>query len=148
MKTITKLILKKIQKRRIILLIILLFICIAFVINLLSEKFLIEVPSFGGSMAEIQIGTTVRFINPVLANSPAEKDFLPLIYSSVLKRNSEGKIIPGIANISISEDKKKYTLKIHNNLLFSDGVKLGADDIIFTIDKMKDLQLNSPYFGN
>lgn len=113
------------------------------------DKYLVDVPSEGGKIAEIQIGTNLRFVNPVLANSNAEKDLLPLIYSPILKKNDEGEIIPGIAQIiKKSEDEKKYTIKIQEDIFFSDGEKLDSDDVIFTIKKISDPELNSPYYAN
>jgi peptide/nickel transport system substrate-binding protein len=66
----------------------------------------------------------------------------------LLKRDNYGKIIPGIAEIEISDDKKKYTIKIKENIFFSNGQKLTSDDVIFTINKINDPELNSPYYGN
>lgn len=114
----------------------------------ISDEYLIEIPTSGGTIAEIQIGSNVRFINPILARSNAEKDLLPLVYSSLLKRDDDGKIIPGIAEMEISDDKKIYTIKIKENIFFSNGQKLTTDDIIFTIDKINDPELNSHYYGN
>jgi peptide/nickel transport system substrate-binding protein len=112
------------------------------------DGYLVEVPSAGGELIEVQIGTNLRFVNPVLTRSNAEKDLLPLIYSSVLKRDSSGNLRSGIAALTLSENRKEYTLKIEKDVFFSDGKNLTSNDVIFTIDKISDNQLNSPYYGN
>lgn len=126
--------------------------CFLFFIIIISwkifEKELIKIPTTGGTISEIQIGTHLRFVNPVLSNSNAEKDLLPLIYSSLLKKNNLGEIVPGISDMTISEDKKEYTIKIKEGVFFSDGTELTIDDVIFTIEKITDPQINSPYYGN
>lgn len=54
-------------------------------INSLSTKFLITIPTYGGTWNEGIIGTP-RYINPVLANSLADKDLTSLVYSGLFKK--------------------------------------------------------------
>ncbi len=133
---------KKEKKILIFLFVILLLIL---TIPKISENYLLEIPKIGGSIIEIEIENPPRFLNPVLATSDSDKDLLPLIYSSLLKRNDYGEIIPSIASVKLSEDKKIYTLNLDKNIKFSDGENLTADDVIFTIKKIQDPLIRSPY---
>ncbi len=133
---------KKEKKLSIFLIIIFIFIILAININ---NKYLIEIPQMGGTIAEIKIAPPPRFINPVLANSDTDRDLLPLIYSSLIQRDNLGNIIPSIASVSLSEDKKVYTVELKKNIYFSDGKNLSADDVIFTIKKIQDPFIRSPH---
>ncbi|MEK9185039.1 MAG: hypothetical protein AAB866_02650 [Patescibacteria group bacterium] len=70
----------------------------------INQNFLVSVPAEGGSFSEGIIGTP-RFINPVIAISDAERDMTSLIYSGLLKANTDGILIPDLAkNYTISDD--------------------------------------------
>ncbi len=107
-----------------------------------------EVPKKGGEIFEIEIGERPLFINPVLAFNSVDKTLVSLVYSSLLERDEEGKIIPGIVYYSISDEGKVYNLILDDDIYFSNGKKLTVDDIIFTIKKIQDPLLKSPYYGN
>ncbi|MEI6352878.1 MAG: ABC transporter substrate-binding protein [Candidatus Nomurabacteria bacterium] len=113
-------------------------------INTLSNQFIIEVPTYGGTWNEGILGTP-RYINPVLATSEADKDLTSLIYSGLLKKDKDGNMITDVAdNIEESDDNLTYTVSIDDNAKFQDGKKITADDIIFTISKIQDKNIDSP----
>ncbi len=147
-KKIIYLFLSLIKKRKNTLYFLLFLIFIFFIAAQLNTKYLISIPKKGGEINEIIIGEKVRFINPVIALSPIDKDLINLIYSPLLKIGNDGKIIENIATYSLSSDKKTYTITLKDNIYFHDGVKLTADDIIFTIEKIQDPLIKSPYYGS
>lgn len=109
-----------------------------------SNKFLIEIPTYGGSLSEGVLGVP-RYINPILASTDSEKDLSKLIFSGLLKKDVDGNFVNDIASdISESEDKLTYTLSINPDAKFHDKVKLTADDIVFTLNKIQDKKINSP----
>lgn len=113
-----------------------------------NKAFLIEVPDYGGTLVEGVIGSP-RFINPLLASSDVDKDLSMLIYSGLMKVNAEGELVPDIAeDYSVSDDGLNYTFTLKNNLVFHDGVKLTADDVIYTIERAQDTSLKSPREAN
>ncbi len=113
-----------------------------------NKLFLVEVPSYGGSLTEGVIGSP-RFINPLLASSDTDKDLSELIYSGLLKVNTKGELVADLAEkYTISGDSLTYTFVLKDNLYFHDGVKLTADDILFTVEKAQDSELKSPREAN
>lgn len=59
----------------------------------------------------------------------------PLFQSTLLKRNSDMKIINDLATeYSVSSDGLVWTVKLRKDVKFSDGKPLTADDIIFTYE--------------
>lgn len=117
-------------------------------LNKLSEKYLISIPAFGGTFNEGVLGTP-RYVNPVLASSDIDKDLSRLIYSGLLKKDKNGDMVPDLASEIIeSEDHLTYTIKIKPEAKFQDGTKIKAEDVIFTVSKIEDKNINSPLYIN
>ncbi|HEY4503155.1 MAG TPA: ABC transporter substrate-binding protein [Candidatus Paceibacterota bacterium] len=114
----------------------------------INSSFMVSVPMRGGSVNEGIIGTP-RFINPILANSPADQDLVSIIYSGLLRKGADGKLIPDLAEkYEISTDGLTYTFTLKKDLYFQDNTPLSVDDIIFTIDAVKDPVIKSPRKGS
>ena len=113
-----------------------------------SQAYLVEVPTEGGTLVEGMVGTP-RFINPVLALSEADKNLTALVYSGLLRTTPAGTIENDLAsNLEISSDLLTYTLTIDENARFQDGTPISADDVVFTIQKIIDPLIKSPRRGN
>ncbi len=114
----------------------------------INKTLLVEVPLRGGTLNEGIIGSP-RFINPLLAQSDADRDLTQLIYSGLLRATPEGTLIPDLAqNYEISPDRRTYTFTLRDNAIFHDGTKVTADDVIFTITRAQDAALKSPKRAN
>lgn len=108
--------------------------------NTLSD----EIPIAGGSITEGIIGMPT-LVNPVLAVSEADKDVTSLIYSGLMRRLPDGNFIPDLAeSYEVSPDGTRYTFTLKDNLKFHDGTPLSAEDVVFTINKIKDPIIKSP----
>ena len=122
----------------------LLFICIDLYLKNTEMK-----PAQYGAYVEGIIGTP-RFINPIYsAASDVDRDLTELIYSGLMKYDKEGKIVPDLTKeYKISEDGKIYEFYLKENLLWSDGKPLTADDILFTIKTIQNPSFKSPVRAN
>jgi len=110
----------------------------------INNHILVKIPANGGTITEGVIGTPT-LVNPVLAISDADKDLTALVYSGLMRKNQNGEYIPDIAkSYDMSSDGKTYTFYLKDNITFHDGYKLNADDVIFTIEKIKDPLIKSP----
>ena len=113
-----------------------------------SDTFLVEVPSRGGTLTEGVVGNP-RFINPVLAISEADKNLVSLLYSGPVRITPEGKIENDLAEeVTISDDRRTYTVRLREDVRFHDDTLVTADDLIFTIQKITDPSIKSPKRGN
>ena len=128
------------------------FVCILFiaiismlvVLSKLNDKFLVDVPVNGGSITEGIIGMST-LINPVSAISDADKDMVTLVYSGLIRKDVSGLFIPDLAeSYTVSNDGLDYTFIIKKKVSFHDGVKLTADDVVYTVNKIKDATIKSP----
>jgi peptide/nickel transport system substrate-binding protein len=104
---------------------------------------MVEVPQYGGSISEGMIGTP-KIINPLLAKSDTDKDLSTLIYSGLMRKDGNNNFIPDLAEkYEISEDGKTYTFILKKGLTFHDKKPLTTEDIVFTIEKIKDPAIKS-----
>lgn len=114
----------------------------------LERTFLVEVPARGGTLTEGIIGFP-RFVNPILAISDTDKDLAALTFAGLMGHDGKGALIPVIAeHYELSEDGKVYTFTLRDNVTFSDGTPITADDVVFTIEKVQDPELKSPVYAN
>ena len=110
----------------------------------ISDMYMVEVPAYGGTLTEGIIGTP-RFINPVLASSDADRDLVALTHSGLLRPDNRGRLINDMAEkYDISEDGLVYTFTLKPKLFWQDGEPVTGDDIVFTIEKIKEPAMKSP----
>jgi peptide/nickel transport system substrate-binding protein len=102
-------------------------------------------PAVGGIYTEAMVGYP-KLVNPLYAASrDVDNDLSRLIYSSLFKYNTNGEIVQDLVeNYQISEDKKEYLITIKDKVKWHNGEILTVDDIIFTINLIKDETYRSP----
>ncbi len=108
----------------------------------INDHFMVSVPSTGGTFTEGIVGTP-RFTNPLLATTDADRDISTLVYRGLMKKDTEGDLVPDLAaSYSISDDGLTYTFTLADNV-FHDGTPVTTDDVLFTIKSAKDKTLKS-----
>lgn len=126
-------------------LVVVFFLSTLLLLNSINKHFTVSVPMYGGSISEGIIGTP-RFINPALAFSDADQDIVTLIYSGLMRKNPDGTLIPDLAEkYEVSKDGLTYTFTLKDNIYFHDKKPVTADDIVFTINTIKDPIIKSPH---
>ncbi|HEY4484360.1 MAG TPA: ABC transporter substrate-binding protein [Candidatus Paceibacterota bacterium] len=92
------------------------------------------VPDFGGSYSEGLLGTP-QYINPLLIQAnDADRDISEIVYSSLMKYDQSGNIVPDMAeSYEISDNQLEYTFVLKKDIKWHDGLPLNADDVIFTL---------------
>jgi len=109
----------------------------------INNRFLIEIPGYGGTLREGVVGLPYT-INPVLAVTDVDRDLTTLIYSGLMKYDGD-ELAPDLAkSYEISADGLIYTFYLKPNLKFQDGQALTADDVAFTIQKIQDQAIKNP----
>ena len=96
----------------------------------------------GGVYIEALVGAPSRF-NPLLDDfNQADKDINRLVYSGMVKFDSWGNPLPDLAQswaVNVTGDVFNVTLR--ENVLWHDGEPLTAEDIVFTIELMRDPEM-------
>lgn len=114
----------------------------------INKSFMVEVPMQGGSIIEGIVGTP-RFINPILATTDADKDLVSLVYGGLMRKDSNGTLIPDLAEtVEISKDGLVYTFTLKDDIYFHDNTKVTTNDVLFTIKSVKDGIIQSPLKSN
>lgn len=125
-------------------LVVVLCVSTLLILQSINKSFMVTVPMKGGETS-IGIVGVPRFINPVLANSNSDISLTSLIYSGLMRKNRNGELIPDLASkYEMSDNGLEYTFTLKENLSFHDGEPLSADDVLFTVSKIKEEVIKSP----
>jgi len=102
-------------------------------------------PAKGGVFIEGVIGQP-RFINPIYSPaSDVDRDMVELIFSGLMKYDSQGQIVPDLAeSYEIKEDGRVYEVNLRSQIFWQDGQPLTADDVVFTIKTIQNPDYKSP----
>lgn len=106
-------------------------------------------PAQGGSYSEGIVGEP-RYINPVvsLANE-VDRDIATLVFAGLVKHDETGKIVPDLAqSYQVKDGGKTYEFTLRDNLTWPDKKPLTADDVVFTVNLIKDPKFQSPLRNN
>ena len=96
-------------------------------------------PEQGGTYTEALTGSLNR-LNPLLDdNNAVDRDVDRLIYSGLLKFDDRGTAQPDLAESwGISRDGTVYNFTLKSDLVWHDGEPVTSDDILFTIELMRE----------
>ena len=96
----------------------------------------------GGMYVEGVIGN-ISTLNPLLAASEPEQAVSRLLFSSLYNYDVTGALHTDLAESMTVKDDKVYTIKLRN-AVWHDGKKLTAEDVVYTINLIKNPQVRSP----
>lgn len=110
-----------------------------------SNYYIETTPVSGGHYTEA-IANEPQLINPLFASSrDVDQDISSLIFSGLLKYDKDQQLVPDLAeSYEVSEDQKNFTFTLREGLTWSDGRALTADDVIFTVQTIKNTETQSP----
>ncbi len=77
-------------------------------------------------------------LNPILSNNQNVQDISRLIYEPLVNITNDYKIELCLAKEYTKINNTTYLIKIRDDVLWQDGKKLTAEDVRFTIDRLKD----------
>ena len=102
-----------------------------------GHNYTVAVPASGGTYAEASLGP-IDTLNPLYAKSDAELTASRLMFSSLYHYDTTGHLSADLAtNIASDPTHELYTVTIRPNATWSDGSKVTADDVVFTINLIK-----------
>ncbi len=102
----------------------------------------------GGNYTEATIGE-VDSLNPLFATTSSEKVLSRLLFATISTIDYSGHPGIGLAeSILPSENGKVWTVKLREGLKWSDGELITNEDVIFTVNLIKNPVINSIYDSN
>ncbi len=88
---------------------------------------------------EIKLGIAkLDTMNPILSNNKNVQDISKLIFEPLVTLTSDYKAEPCLAKEWAKQSDNSYLIKLRENVKWSDGQRFTADDVKFTIDRLKD----------
>lgn len=90
---------------------------------------------------DIRIGM-INFdtINPILSNNTNVQNIARIIFEPLINLTQDYRLEPCLATEWNSLDKKTYLIKLRENVKWQDGKKLNSDDVIFTVQMLKNIK--------
>jgi peptide/nickel transport system substrate-binding protein len=99
----------------------------------------------GGVYSEGVIGD-IGNLNPIFAENDNEKALSRLMYHGLFTYDENGALQLNLLDRYVaSEDGKSYEFTLANGIKWSDGQEIITDDVVFTVEAIKDATLASPY---
>ena len=106
--------------------------------NWYGESFETEAFVKGGEYSEATLGK-INSMNPLYATTSSEKTLARLLFANLVAPDSTGHMKNEMAEKVTADDARRvWTVKLRDNLHWSDGEQIKADDIIYTIDLIAD----------
>lgn len=102
----------------------------------------------GGTYTEATLGK-ISSLNPLFATTSSEKTLSKLMFATLTVIDYSGH--PGMMlakSLTPSENGKVWTMKLRENLKWSDGEPLTNEDVLFTIDLIQNPVVNTIYGSN
>jgi len=88
-------------------------------------------------------------LDPNKAALTAESNIIRDLFLGLMTLDAAGQVIPGSAERwSVSEDGKRYVFHIREDLVWSDGVPVTADDFVFAFRRLLDPMTGAEYATN
>lgn len=105
------------------------------------DKYILKRPE--NRLVEGTVGS-ITLLNPIfIPQTQADRDIQRLVYQKLIDVDMNGDPLPEVAKSwKVSSDKKKYDFTLNENLFWQDGVKLTADDVVFTFETAISLAQN------
>ena len=114
--------------------------------GLSTENYSEDIFYRGGTYSEGILGE-VKTLNPLFTSTDTEKSFEQIAFSRLYGIDETGNLKGDLAeSVSTSDNYKNFKIKMRNNAVWSDGQKITANDVIFTIKLLREQSINPSGF--
>ena len=79
-------------------------------------------------------------LNPIISNNKNVQDVSRLIFDPLIQITEDYKLEPALATEWAKAEDNTYILKLRDDVKWSNGEKFTADDVQFTIDRLKEIK--------
>lgn len=87
-------------------------------------------------------------MNPILSSNKYVQSISKIIYQPLINITSSYELENCLASEWAKTSETTYIIKIKENVKWSDGEKCTAEDVLYTIDKLKEITINNIYIYN
>jgi len=105
-------------------------------------------PHYGGTL-RAGMQTDPVGLDPHLTTATATRNMMENVYDTLVMVDSQGRYVPGLAESwTTSEDGLTWTFRIRGGVKFHNGRALTADDVAYSINRIRDPSTKSPRSGD
>lgn len=105
-------------------------------------------PRYGGTL-RLGMQTDPVGLDPHLATATATKNMMEHVYDTLVFVSPDGRFVPGLAESwKTSPDGLVWTFTLRRNVKFHNGRPMTAEDVIYSINRVRDPKTRSPWAGN
>lgn len=102
-----------------------------------QQDYMTTARASGGTYVEGVLGQ-INSVNPLFASTNTEASVARLVFSSLYNYDTNGHLHQDLAtSMKIDDTHKVYTVTLRENALWHDGKPVTADDVVFTINLIK-----------
>jgi len=99
---------------------------------------LIFFTSLSASTLNLSMSSSPSRLNPILSNDSASSEISDWLFNGLFKYDKDGNIVVELAKSYEFITPTKLIIKLKDNILWHDKVKLSAKDVVFTYEKIID----------
>lgn len=105
-------------------------------------------PRYGGTL-RAGMQTDPVGLDPHLTTATATRNMMENVFDTLVFVSSEGRYVPGLAESwTISADGITWTFALRRNVKFHNGRAMTAEDVVYSINRIRDPQTKSPRAGD
>ncbi len=105
-------------------------------------------PRYGGTL-RVGMQTDPVGLDPHLSTATATKNMMEHVYEPLVFVAPDGRLIPGLAESwEASADGLTWTFALRKNAKFHNGRPLTGEDVVYSINRVRDARTRSPWAGN
>jgi peptide/nickel transport system substrate-binding protein len=84
-------------------------------------------------------------VNPLTATTRADHQLVSLVFGGLVALGPGNSLVPGLASTwSVDATGKAWTFRIRDDAKWQDGAPVTAEDVVFTVDVIKDPRFGGP----
>jgi peptide/nickel transport system substrate-binding protein len=110
-----------------------------------SNRAFAAVPKAGGHFKPATVGFTVHHtFDPALVSLIGESQVTWTMFNSLVRFDANMNIVPDLAQSWTTPDETTYRFKLYPGIKFHDGSDCTAEDVVFSLDRVRDAKTGSP----
>ncbi len=105
-------------------------------------------PRYGGTLRVGMQGDPVG-LDPHLTTATLSRNMMENVYDTLVFYSADGRFVPGLAESwTVSPDNLVWTFKLRRNVKFHNGRPMTSEDVVYTINRIRDPRTRAPRAGD
>ncbi len=100
------------------------------------------------STLNLSMSSSPSRLNPILANDSASSEIADWLFNGLFKYDKDGNIVNDLASSHEFKNDTTLIIKLKQNVLWHDGEKLTADDVVFTYEQIHNPKVFTSILSN